>query len=271
MKLRNLIEFAGFRQSPQWFGFNVDTFAGENGSQIKFANWNHPRVHQISQSDVDNFPAYDAVINPGDFCIDIGAHTGDTTLPIAIAAGKEGLVLAVEPNYHLFHVLQKNARLNRSIANIEPILAASASEPGEISLEYSDSGFCNGGRHEGLSPLQHGHMYKMTAWGLNLAEEIESDYSDRLNRLSFIKVDAEGYDLYILQSLTSLFGKARPIVKAEIFKKTDQAYRESMFDFFNDKNYQVFRITEEPVGKPEPITRDEMNSFPHFDILATPR
>lgn len=29
--------------------------------------------------------------------IDIGAHTGDTTLPMGLATGSEGLVLAIEP------------------------------------------------------------------------------------------------------------------------------------------------------------------------------
>ena len=34
----------------------------------------------------------------------IGAHIGDTTLPIALAAGKKGFVLALEPNPYVFHV-----------------------------------------------------------------------------------------------------------------------------------------------------------------------
>ena len=50
---------------------------------------------------------------PGDAAIDIGAHTGDTALPVALAVGPQGAVFALEPNPFTYKVLIANAGLNR--------------------------------------------------------------------------------------------------------------------------------------------------------------
>ena len=58
----------------------------------------------ITSELVDQYRTY---VKKGDFCIDVEAHTGDTSLPIGLAAGQEGFVLAFEPNPHVYHVLEK--------------------------------------------------------------------------------------------------------------------------------------------------------------------
>lgn len=77
--------------------------------------------------------------------IDIGAHTGDTTVPMALAIGPKGTVLAFEPNPHVFRVLQKNSELNRSKTNIVPLCFAATDHDGEFEFNYSDASYCNGG------------------------------------------------------------------------------------------------------------------------------
>ncbi len=69
---------------------------------------------------------------------------------MALAVGRSGCVLALEPNPFVYHVLEKNARANRSAANIIPMMAAATEKEGFMQFAYSDSGFCNGGRHEDI-------------------------------------------------------------------------------------------------------------------------
>jgi hypothetical protein len=80
----------------KWFDLPKDGF-------IEYAQWLHPLdgVREIRQGDIDELRNY---LSEGDVAIDIGANQGDTTIPIAIAVGKKGLVLALEPNksYSLF-------------------------------------------------------------------------------------------------------------------------------------------------------------------------
>ncbi len=95
---------------------------------------------------------------------------------------------------------------------------------------------------------RHGNAYKMQVFCIDLARELVDHFSAFLPRLTFIKVDTEGYDLHVLRSLTPIIEAWRPVVKAEIYKRTDGAYRRDMLQFFSERDYTVFRCITEPVG-----------------------
>lgn len=266
MKLKNYFELMGLRQSARHYGYALNDF-NVGGNTVRYAQWQHPKETDKELTDA-MVQAYRAHVRPGDFCIDIGAHTGDSTLPMALAATASGCVLAMEPNPFVFHVLQKNARENAAIANIDCMLAAVAPEEGFIEFEYSDAGFCNGGRHEDISPLAHGHAYKQEVFAVNLVSELERCYSHRLPQLSFVKVDAEGFDLYILKAIEPILREYRPAIKAEVYQHADDSYRKEMLGFFDGLGYDVFRIVGEPI-EPGPRLEEGMMAEPrHFDLLA---
>lgn len=271
LKLKNMLQFLGLKGKRKFYGYNVKKINLGKWGEAKYAQWSHPKdAEKIFTEDMVN--DYSEFLQPGDFCIDIGAHSGDSTLPMARAvAGKEGGgVLALEPNPYVFHVLEKTARSNRPEMNIMPMLAAAADSFGFVDFEYSDSGFCNGGKHENISALKHGHPFKLTVFTINLEEELQEDFSDYLPLLKFIKVDAEGYDLFILRSLRETINKYRPVIKAEVFKNTDRAYRLALLELFEDMNYTVHRIIKEPIQAGEEITIDNMQAWKHYDILCQP-
>ena len=270
MKLRNLIEFAGLRGKPRRYDYEETVTEIDGIGTVTIARWCHPSETPKTVA-AGTVEAYRALVGPGDFCIDIGAHTGDSTLPMALAAGTSGTVLAVEPNPYVYHVLEKNARANRTTTNIIPLLAAATPSRGFLQFEYSDSGFCNGGRHEGISPLAHGHAFKLDVFGLDLAHELEQDYADLLGKLSFIKTDCEGFDLSVLESLSRVIDAQRPVIKCEVFGKSPSADRQRLLRFFHDRNYQVHRIVGDHVRTGEEVTAANIDAFGHFDMLSTPR
>jgi FkbM family methyltransferase len=236
---------------------------------VRYAQWLHPSETE-KQIDPVTVAAYREFLKEGDFCIDIGAHTGDSTLPLALAVGASGCVLALEPNPHVYPVLEKNARMNAGVANIKTIMAAAAAQEGFMEFEYSDSGFCNGGRHEGISTLRHGHAFKLSVFCVNIARELEEDFGDRLPRLRFIKMDAEGYDLYVARALKEVIVSRRPIVKAEVFKRTDRRYRLDLLEFFEDLGYVVHKIEAEPAQAGPRLTTENVEKWRHYDILCLP-
>ncbi|MFN0017048.1 MAG: FkbM family methyltransferase [Pirellulaceae bacterium] len=269
MKLKSLLELIGIRGKPKHYHYEPCDFDLGSGCVVHYAQWLHPAETKKSITP-EQVAAYSKYVGEGDFCIDIGAHTGDSTLPMAVAAGKTGMVLALEPNSFLYHVLEKNARSNTHVANIRTMMAAAVSDEGFSEFEYSDSGFCNGGRHEGISSLQHGHAFKLNVWGVNLSQELKSDFGDFLPKLKFIKVDAEGYDLYILRFIADIITTYRPTIKAEIFKFTSPEYRREMLAFFQERNYSVFRIAQEPIGIGPPLTNETLDEIKQYDILCVP-
>lgn len=266
MKLKNLIQILGFKGKPRHYLYKVTDYTVGNET-VHYAQWLHPgeSTKEINTELVD---AYKRHIGEGDFCIDIGAHSGDTSLPMAMAAGKSGCVLAMEPNPFVYHVLEKNARANTHVGNIDTIMAAASVEDTFVEFEYSDSGFCNGGRHEGISVLKHGHPFKQEVFCVNLENELRQDYADYLPRLKFVKVDTEGYDLYVLKTIENIIADYKPVIKAEIYKKTDERYRAEMLELFHKHGYVVRKITNEPLDTGVELTRDNLDVGKHYDVLA---
>lgn len=269
MRIKSLFQLLGFRGKPQHYSYEMHDFDLGGGTIVHYAQWLHPAESKKSIT-VETVDAYREILKEGDFCIDIGAHTGDSTLPIALAVKKSGCVLALEPNQYVYHVLEKNARANSQIVNIKTIMAAAAASEGFLEFEYSDSGFCNGGRHEGISALKHGHAFKQKVYCIDIEKELLKDFSDLLPRLKFIKVDAEGYDLYVLQSMKNLIKTYRPIIKAEVFKKTSKKYRRELLFLFQNLGYSIYKIVEEPTKTGPRLTEENLEDWKHYDILCRP-
>jgi FkbM family methyltransferase len=269
MKIKNLIQLIGIREKPRHYAYKMHDYDLGNDTIVHYAQWLHPKETKkiITNEMVD---AYREILNEGDFCIDIGAHTGDSTIPIALAVKNQGCVLAMEPNPYVYYVLEKNARANRCITNIKPMMAAAGSTEDFLEFEYSDSGFCNGGRHEGISVLSHGHAFKQEVFCVDIEKELQEDFADVLPKLKFIKVDAEGFDLYVLQSMLDVITTYRPIVKAEVYKKTDLNYRRRLLSLFENLNYSVYKLDEEPVKKGPRLSEDNLEEWKHYDILCFP-
>jgi FkbM family methyltransferase len=269
MKLKSFFEVLGFRGKPKRYGSDIKTFDFDWLAQpIRYAQWLHPKetVKSISATEVSDYQKF---LTKGDFCIDIGAHSGDSTLPMAVAVGVEGLVLALEPNPYVFPLLEKTVRLNRGVLNIFPLMAAAAYTPGYMTFEYSDSGFCNGGRHEGISKFRHGHAFKQEVVTVNLAQELKQCFSAELPRLKFIKVDTEGFDLQVLKSLAEVIIEYRPFIKAEVYTKLTQDQREQLLNFLFDHNYDIYKVTEQNIQGPKLTITDTMN-WRTYDIFCKP-
>lgn len=120
--------------------------------------------------------------------IDIGAHTGDSTVPIALAVGKTGCILALEPNKYVFSILEKNSELNKDKTNIVPLMFAATEEDGEFEFNYSDAGFCNGGFHAGVRKMRHAHAFSLKVQAKNLLSFLQAEYSELIQKYVLSKL-----------------------------------------------------------------------------------
>ncbi len=67
-----------------------------------------------------------SVLRAGDFAIDVGAHIGSFTVPLARRVGVEGRIAAFEPQLDLFQTLNANLALN-GLVNVDAYRAAAGS------------------------------------------------------------------------------------------------------------------------------------------------
>jgi FkbM family methyltransferase len=257
------------RRTFREYGHVVKRFELSRDGRVEYAQWLHPfeKPKTITQADVDGWRHF---LRDGDVAIDIGAHTGDTTVPMALACGPAGLVVAVEPNPHVFRVLEANARLNTDRACILPLNLAATETDGEFEFHYWDASFGNGGYLSRLHNQRHGHRYPLRVTGRNLERELRARIPDRLSALRLIKTDAEGYDAAVLKSMRALIEETRPVLVSEVHRKLDDGERLLLWQELAREGYRLHRYTggESPVGVE--LGRGDLRRWPHFDVVAIP-
>ncbi|HEY1166890.1 MAG TPA: FkbM family methyltransferase [Chitinophaga sp.] len=250
------------RRVFQQYDIRVDKFSLPNGEEIAFANWLNPLVKpkEITQHEMDFFRQY---IPEGSLAIDIGANVGDLTVSMAVAAGPEGLVLALDPNPHVFRVLEANAALNRGKANIVPLQLAATEEETLFYFASSDASMGNGGLITDLDDNRHGkYKLKDPIRGVNLGKYLQEHYKDRLPKLSLIKVDVEGLDYYVLRSLEPVLEKYHPVIITEVFHDISVQMREDTFHLLKKYDYKLQDVgdfhTEAPLSARPVNTKEDM-------------
>jgi FkbM family methyltransferase len=269
MSLRRL-----FRRRPhvpfaEW-GAEVRRFDLPAEGVVEFAQWRHPCVSEqpITQEEVDGLRQF---IRPGDFVIDVGAHTGDSTVPLALACGPTGRVLALEPNRHVYKILEQNASLNAGRTRIDCRCCAATPDDGTFVFHYGDASFCNGGAGGSRNWNPFRKKFPLQVEGRNLLQILRSEYAECLPWLSYVKVDAEGFDRQILESILPILRERQPVVRTEVFKRLSTGERQALFDLLTSAGYELHRYAAggKPVGPA--LARNRMNAERHFDVIALPK
>jgi FkbM family methyltransferase len=272
VKAKEFIYLLGLKPKPKTFGFVIEAHDLPSEGRVDVARWLHPGAYRAApaQAAVDELRRF---LHPGDVAIDIGAHTGDTTIPIALAVGPAGLVIALEPNPYVFPVLERNATLNPRKMSILALMFAAMRADGSCEFQYGEPGYCNGGFHEGMSKWQHGSAFKVRVEGKNLQDFLVHRHPDLIPRLRFIKVDTEGFDLAVLETLEDLIRRQRPYLQVELFslRKSAPAYRLKLYDWLVGHGYTVHRIESPANLLGDLITPDNLMRWNVCDVFCVPQ
>lgn len=272
MKLKEVLYLLGLKPAPKTYGFTIERHELPGEGRIEVAQWLHSHAYRAapSQQTVDQLRRF---LREGDFAIDIGAHTGDTTIPMALAVGPTGLVLALEPNRYVFPVLERNAALNPDKTRIRPVMFAAMRSDGVYEFQYGEEGYCNGGFHEGMSRWLHGSAFKLEVEGRNLQNFLQQEYRDLIPRLRLIKVDAEGFDLAVLETLEDVIRRMRPFLQVEMFslRKSEPGYRRRLYDFLVGQGYTVYRMGGADDFLAEIVTPENLMRWNDYDVFCVPK
>ncbi len=271
MKFKELFYGIGLKPPVRNYPIRIETFSLPEDGEIQYAQWCHPsavrRPTRITQSMVNELRTF---LQPGDMAIDIGAHCGDTSIPLGLAVGPTGCVLALEPNPYAFHVLLANAGLNRKKTNIHAGMFAATADDGEYVFGYSDAGFCNGGLHPGIARWRHAHFFELRVQGRNLSRYLAESYSSDLPVLRYIKTDTEGADAEVMRSLEGLIQKYRPFVRTEIYKHTPESERVQYLRYLRGLGYALHYVESEENFRGDIISDSDVMRWSHFDVFAVP-
>lgn len=227
------------RRFTQEYPAKIDSFNLKDEGKIEFANWDNPLVSPkaVTQEMVDFFKKF---IKKGDLIIDIGANIGDTTVPMALAAGASGITLGFDPNPYIYKILEKNASLNKGKQNIVPLLYAISVKDEEFYYVSSEASFSNGAISPTKNSVHGKFIFPDKIKGINLLAFLEKEYSEKLKDFSFIKIDTEGYDKEIIKSISDLIDKYKPTIIAESFGDNTPEEKIELYNVIAQHGYEIF-------------------------------
>jgi FkbM family methyltransferase len=171
-------------------------------------------------------------IAPGDLIYDVGAHIGTFAIPLALAAGAHGRVIAIEADAENFALLRRNiARLGLQ-NRITPLHGLA------------------GGRAGGYRRVSSAGHTSATYFlpdpnGVALPTIMLDDLQNgATRRVAAIKIDVEGMELAVLQSAERTIARDRPVLYAEISIAQMARYGATLSavaDFLMPHDYRCFR------------------------------
>jgi FkbM family methyltransferase len=155
--------------------------------------------------------AMERYLHPGDVFIDVGANVGYLSAIGAGLVGPGGQVHSFEPVPLYFQCLRRLAELNPAYSIIANACAA-GDTPGSATIHVT--------REPGQSTLVTGYktgpelVSTLEISVIRLDSYIESH---RLSRVALVKIDAEGFELPILEGLRRYFeSTSRPAIICEV-------------------------------------------------------
>jgi len=146
--------------------------------------------------------AVESLIHPGDNTIDVGASIGYFTLIFARSVGTDGLVVAFEPKKDRFEILTKNVNVNNyKNVNLEnKAILTKDTKSTFFSRDDGMSGLRFISNHD--KPVEYLDTYKhktpIQVSSIDLDEYLKN--LGIIEKISFMKIDVDGPELFVLQS-----------------------------------------------------------------------
>lgn len=270
MRLREFLQLIGLGRGIKFYPTELKKIIINSTEHWSYPVWETPKPPKIPNI-CSELAFYCQLLDKGDWAIDIGAHVGDSTVPLAVTCGVQGGVLAFEPNPATFHLLSINSCVNRPIANIIPVpFAATAHNSNPLDckfkkevFEYGDHWLGNGGDHSEISKWIHGSAYEVPVMSISVTAFIAQYYPAIESKVKFIKMDCEGRDLLLLPDLVTTFSEQQCSFQWEMTNSQDSWDKVS--HIFRNRSY-TFWIRGISLGS-EPLAHKSFDDR-IIDVMA---
>lgn len=172
-------------------------------------------------------------IQSGMTVIDVGANAGVYTFSAAQRVGSTGLVLAVEPFSQCVGYLNETCRVNQ-LDWVKVCAGAASDRNGKAKLSINSASELNELIPE-EKPRDNSIFEEVDCFTLDsLIDKYE------VNRVDFLKIDAEGHELQVLRGSNRILTEFAPIILYENIAGS-QGSNLPVADFLRSIGYQLFR------------------------------
>jgi len=175
------------------------------------------------------------LLKKGMTCLDIGANIGYYVLLESNIVGDEGKVIAIEPSPPNYDCIKNNLELENT-KNVEAFNFAAGDTEGKIRFFVNKrSNGCKVLLEGEEPPNRPGTITNVPVRKVDIfLEEIKVD------KVDFVRMDVEGYELNIFEGMANTIRKSKPIVQLEVHKgRMGIENTKKFFEFFKNNGYKV--------------------------------
>lgn len=182
---------------------------------------------------------YKDIIQSNDIIIEVGSHIGTHAIPLAKIA-KEGFIYCFEPQRLMFDLLKKNVQQN-NISNCEINFMAVSNK--EMILKIKELEYekyfqtPNYTVNSGGADFRQLITHKDEGYDIALIK-LDNKFKN-LQKLDFIKIDAEGNELDVLHGSKELINKFQPIIYFE-FEPEQNLVTQEILKFLDPLGYSFY-------------------------------
>ena len=180
----------------------------------------------------------DKYVVEGTVAIDAGANFGSISVPISKKLGSSGKLYSFEMSKVMASRLKRNIEQNKC-SNVE-LLNIALSDVADQSVFFGE-----------LEEDQKTNFGDIRINKEAEGTEVKTTTIDSLNiqdRVSFIKVDCQGYDLKVMRGAKKTIEKHRPVVVFEWEDDMSSDFNDTIEDvlaFYSELNYKVNKIEKD--------------------------
>lgn len=203
------------------------------------------------------------LLKPDFNVIDVGANIGFLTLNFATRC-PEGKTYSFEPDSETFSKLKMNVALNR-LNNVRLFHTAIGSKAGTGQLYklYQSNPGANR-----ILPHEHGPAVPSERVEISSLDDLDSEGC--FGSVDLIKIDVEGFELFVLEGAHKLISRCKPVLFIELVDqnlKLQGCSSTSVLDYITRLDYLILDAkTMRPLGRSEDYYTDIL-CFPHSNSM----
>lgn len=211
---------------------------------------------------------YESILEDGDIAVDVGAHIGRHTIPVARKIYPHGRVFAFEPlpmcRKNILDSMKEESSRISSVVSISPYALSNYDGESEFVVAMDALGY------SGLKERKYDCETRIEKIKVTV-KRMDNVLAD-IHSLKYIKIDAEGGEFDIIRGGTQIIKKFRPLVTFEFGLSSFGEYSVNpaeVFNFWYENHYRIYDILGNLLNEAKAFTNSAINQN-LWDYIAIP-
>lgn len=198
-------------------------------------------------------------------CIDVGANSGIYSFYLSKIVGSKGVVMAIEPNKDNFQRIRKISNW-MGVNNIISINSAVGSKAENVTFEIPSirKGKVDDTRAHIVPRLEQKLVSNLEQVKVTTLDNLV-DIFLRGRKIDFIKIDAEGYEYFVMEGAHKTINANNPVILIEIEEQWQNRYDKTADELVNflksQFEYDVFIYKNNHLKKVDFVRKEYNNYF----------